>query len=125
MNTTKIKESDIYELRVASLPTRPTLSPAYGGQGYTSTDLKEAFDMLPLYIIKCFNSLIDDLEGEGIKESVKTGISDGHTLLELFADITDGTFIEYAAAFDGTIHSYLARLRNDVDTIAKRLGIEL
>ena len=62
MNTNKITDSEIESLRVASLPTRPTAATAFGGKGYTATEMKEAFDKLPLRIIRGFNSLIDEIE---------------------------------------------------------------
>lgn len=62
MNTRKITESEINSLKVASLPTRPTAPTAFGGKGYTATEMKEAFDKLPLRIIESFNMLIDEVE---------------------------------------------------------------
>ena len=44
MNTQKITESEIEDIKIASLPTRPTMPQAYGGIGYSSKDMKEAFD---------------------------------------------------------------------------------
>ena len=67
MNTEKITDSEIEQLKVASLPSRPTAPPSFGGRGYTAKEMKEAFDKLPLFIIARLNSLIDDvyrLEGE-------------------------------------------------------------
>jgi|GEM_PF-6133517 len=61
MNTKKILSGEIAQLRVASLPTRPTASADVGGRGYTSTQMKEAFDRLPLFIIDRLNGLIDEL----------------------------------------------------------------
>ena len=62
MNTKKIYDSDIENLRVSSLPTRPTAPTAFGGKGYTATEMKAAFDMLPLYIKDSFNALVGDIE---------------------------------------------------------------
>lgn len=62
MTTQKITDSEIEPLKVASLPTRPTAPTAFGGKGYTATEMKEAFDKLPLRIIKEFNSLIGEIE---------------------------------------------------------------
>ena len=61
MNTTKILPSEITQLKVASLPSRPTASADVGGRGYTATQMKEAFDRLPLFIIERLNDLIDEL----------------------------------------------------------------
>ena len=51
MKAKKIMDSDISALKVASLPTRPTAPKEYGGMGYKATEMKEAFDKLPEYII--------------------------------------------------------------------------
>ena len=64
MTTSKITDSEIESLKISSLPTRPTAPTAFGGQGYTATEMKEAFDKLPLKIIEEFNALIDDI-GKG------------------------------------------------------------
>ena len=61
MNTEKITESEIEELKISSLPSRPTAPPSFGGKGYTAKEMKEAFDKLPLFIIERLNSLIDDI----------------------------------------------------------------
>ena len=70
MNTRKITESDIAPLKISSLPTRPTAPTAFGGKGYTATEMKEAFDKLPLKIIESFNSLIDDIEYGALAEAI-------------------------------------------------------
>ena len=64
MTTSKIIDSEIESLKISSLPTRPTAPTAFGGKGYTATEMKEAFDNLPLKIIEKFNALIDDI-GKG------------------------------------------------------------
>ena len=61
MKTTKIIEDEIKDLKVASLPTRPTADSAFGGKGYSASDMKAAFDKLPLFIISRFNSLLEDI----------------------------------------------------------------
>ncbi len=70
MNTTKITNSEIDALKVASLPTRPTAPTAFGGKGYTATEMKEAFDKLPLRIIEEFNSLIDEIKNGALAEAL-------------------------------------------------------
>lgn len=64
MNTKQITESEIAALKISALPTRPTLPSQYGGRGYTASDMKAAFDRLPLFIIERLNLLIDELNGE-------------------------------------------------------------
>ena len=96
MKTKKITESELKDLKIASLPTRPTAPSAFGGRGYTAEDMKAAFDKLPLLAIARINSLIDDVTGEdGIVTAIPTGLSEEHTLAMLFADIVSGAFAEY------------------------------
>ncbi|MBQ8381341.1 MAG: hypothetical protein IJY18_05550 [Clostridia bacterium] len=61
MKTSKITESEIADLKISSLPTRPTAPASFGGRGYTAKDMKAAFDKLPLFIIERLNSVIDDI----------------------------------------------------------------
>ena len=61
MKSTKITENDIKNLKVASLPSRPTAPVAAGGAGYTSNQMKAAFDRLPLFIVDKINDIIDDI----------------------------------------------------------------
>ena len=70
MNTKKIPDSEIESLKVASLPTRPTAPTAFGGKGYTATQMKEAFDKLPLRIIEEFNLLIDEIKNGALGEEI-------------------------------------------------------
>lgn len=112
MNTKKILNEEIKDLRVSSLPSRPTAPSAFGGRGYTSAQMKEAFDRLPVFIIERFNSLLDDVsrEGEGgIADEIKTGISEGHTLRELFSDVLDGSFASYLTVGEETLEEYERR----------------
>jgi hypothetical protein len=128
MKSKKITDADISEMKISSLPTRPTYPQAFGGRGYTASDMKEAFDKLPLYIIECFNRLIEDITGEGgesVSDSIKTGINETHTLSDLFSDIISGAFIMYAAGPDGKLGEYLLNLRTDVDTIAEKIKLNL
>lgn len=128
MKSKKITEADIADKKVASLPTRPTAPAAFGGKGYTPTELKEAFDKLALYVIERYNELIDDISGtpgNSITDEIKTGIKDGHTLADMFADVKSGEFIDYLAGPEGTLAEYLATLRADVNKIAAKTGISL
>ena len=70
MNTKKILDSEIESLSVASLPTRPTAPTAFGGSGYTASEMKAAFDMLPLRIIEGFNSLITEIENGAMLDAL-------------------------------------------------------
>lgn len=128
MKTKRITDADISDLKISSLPTRPTAPQAFGGKGYTAQEMKEAFDKLPLFIIERLNTLIDDLTGEADKSvatAIKTGIADSHTLADLFSDIESGNFITYTAAPTGSLGEYLLKLRADIDTVAQALKIKL
>ena len=60
--------------------------------------MKAAFDALPLFIIERLNALLDDLSAEGagaVSSEIKTGLSEGHTLYEMFSDIGNGGFASY------------------------------
>lgn len=128
MKVTKITNGDIADKTVASLPTRPTLPSAFGGRGLSASEVKEAFDKLPLYIVEKFNGLIDDIRGENggsIADAIPTGIQDSHTLLELFEDIKNGSFAAYLAVEGGTLAEYLFKLRADIDAIAASLKLTI
>ena len=98
MKAKKIYNSDIEGLLISSLPTRPTLSYSRGGAGYSASDMKAAFDKLPLLIIEKYNNLIDDVHalGDGsLASDIPTGIKDGHTLGALFEDLASGELATY------------------------------
>ncbi|MBR2650229.1 MAG: hypothetical protein IKD45_01060 [Clostridia bacterium] len=120
MKATKITESEIADLKVSSLPSRPTAPSAFGGRGYTAQQMKEAFDKLPLYIIGKFNALLSDIasvEDDAISATMPTGITVGHTLRNMFFDITDGKFAQYLALGEETLASYRERLSEWMDEI--------
>ena len=126
MNTTKILDSEISDLKIASLPSRPTAPTAFGGKGYTSVEMKAAFDKLPLFIIKRFNTLLEDIAavGEGsLSAESPTGISENHTLLNLFSDITSGHFPSYLSMGEETLAEMKARLTDENTSFEERLTI--
>lgn len=119
MKATKILEEDISDLKVSSLPTRPTESRGFGGGGYSASEVKAAFDKLPLYIVEKFNALIDDIMalGEGsLADSIQTGIDDSHSLADMFKDIENGRFCNYLMFGGESIASQIVRIK-------KALGI--
>ena len=79
MKAKHITESEMQPLRIASLPTRPTAPSSFGGKGYTSTQMKEAFDLLPSLIASRYNDLLDDI-GDGAVAEIM--MLDGITLAE-------------------------------------------
>lgn len=126
MKATTITENEIKNLKVASLPTRPTSPKSFGGNGYTATQMKEAFDKLPLFIIERFNALISDILDTGadsIAHEIATGIKSGHTLSDMFEDISNGSFLNYVMLDNISLLRHFIALRKDTDAILKRLGM--
>ena len=124
MNTTKILDSEISGLKIASLPSRPTAPTAFGGKGYTSTEMKAAFDKLPLFIIKRFNTLLEDIstEGEGsLASEIPTGISEGHTLSNLFSDVISGELPFYLSMGEETLLEMKERLERERSSADERI----
>ncbi len=113
MNTEKITNAEIEDKLISSLPTRPTSPALYGGGGLSSSEMKAAFDKLPLHIAEKFNSLLDDIAalGDGsLASEIPTGLAEGHTLSDLFADIENGD-LAWRIKVDGeSLYSLLARL---------------
>ena len=126
MKTYKIIESERSDLKIASLPRRPTAPTAFGGKGYTQDQMKAAFDKLPLLIIERFNSLLDDIEREGegsIAESIKTGLEENHALKNFFDDIKNGNLATYLAVGNTTLIEKIYRLGEDIEQIKEHLNI--
>ena len=113
MNTKTITYDEIRDLTVASLPTRPTADPIYGGEGYSAEEVKRAFDRLPLYVIDRLNMLIEDAGrlGEGsLASEIPTGLKDGHSLAQLFSDIENGNIASYIKIGGESLAEVIARL---------------
>ena len=117
----KVVFSDEYEhLKVASLPSNPTASVEFGGLGYNSNQMKEAFDALPLFILKKFNRLIDDITTDpeiSISGELRTGIEQAPRLSDIFAHITDGQLASYLTVGEESLATHIARLREDIDEV--------
>ena len=113
MNATKITAEELALTTVAALPPRPNAPGAFGGAGYTSSDLKKVFDRLPLLLAERYNSLLDDVEtvGEGsLAASIPTGISEDHTLSDLFSDVKNGNLAAYMKIGDKSLYSIINSL---------------
>ena len=126
MNTKKILESEVENLKISSLPNRPTASKSYGGGGLSAQEVKAAFDSLPLFVAERLNSLIGDIEsaGEGkIGESIKTGLDTGHCLSDFFADVKNGNLASYMAIGDGTLVEKIHEISADIDAIKAKLNM--
>lgn len=113
MTAKKISGEEIADIKVASMPTRPSEECPYSYDGYGPEEIKAAFDRLPLYIIERYNRLIDDIESEGeesLAAAMKTGIREGHTLSDLYTDITNGNMASYLTVGGESLASVISRL---------------
>lgn len=123
MKATKILDSEIKDLKVSSLPNRPAAPAASGGKGYSSAEIKAAFDRLPLCIIEHFNLLIDDIGalGEGsLAAEIKTGITDSHSLNELFSDIANGKLLTYLNAGECSLAMLLVDIQERLTRLEEK-----
>jgi hypothetical protein len=127
MKTKKINESEISPLKISALPSRPTLPTQYGGKGYSASDMKNAFDALPLLIIERLNSLFDDISAtadEGIATEICTGNELLPKLTDIFSGIDSGRLCEALTLSNGDSLAFVIfTLLNDVKNIKSRLGI--
>ena len=125
MKATKILNSEISDLKIASLPSKPTAPMALGGKGYSAKEMKEAFDRLPMFIIGRYNDLMDDISDTGpdsLAASIKTGIKNDHTLRSLFSDITTGELATYFNIFGESLVSHLIGIKSDIAYVKERLA---
>ena len=124
MKAKKIYNSDIADILISSLPTRPTASREYGGMGYSAAEMKAAFDKLPLYIIENFNALLSDVEASGdnsLAAAIPTDIKEGHTLYTLFEDIRTGELAAYFGILGKSLLSHLISIYAELDAIKEKL----
>jgi len=125
MYTRLITDTEIEDLKVSSLPSRPTAPKSFGGKGYTASEMKAAFDRLPLLIINRFNTLFEDIRGgkeRSVAGEIRTFIKEDHTLLDLFNDITSGEFASYASFLGENLSQFLLTLRTELDTVKAAMG---
>ena len=123
MTTKKITSEEISAHAVESLPTRPTESTAFGGRGYTSTEMKAAFDRLPKLVIERFNNLIDDIEGGDILNDIKIANENMPTVGDLIDGMNDERLASAITVFGTSLKLVLHNLRDDVNTLMNTLGI--
>lgn len=122
MKAKKITSAEINSCKVSALPTRPTSSNLYGGSGYSAKDLKAAFDKLPLLLAERYNALYDDIYADrdsSIAQGMMTGIYQGHTLTDMFYEITNGGFAGYLSVGDG---NSLANELYEIKEAIRKLG---
>ena len=125
MQSKKIEEAEVIGLKVSSLPTRPTAKEAFGGKGYSASEMKAAFDKLPEYILEKLNLLIEDLlrEGEGsYVGSFKTGISENYSLQNLIDGIMNGELARLLMISDKSLYDTLREIESKIEAINERLG---
>ena len=122
----KIAPEKIKELSISSLPTYPNTPASAGGAGYSSADIKQAFDALTLYVIEKYNDLVDAIKAEGegsITEEIHTGLGAGHTLSKLLNDIFSGSFAIYMRVNGTSLTTVLNRLDARLRKVEEELGL--
>lgn len=120
----KITQEKVRELSVSSLPTRPNAPNGYGGVGYSSADMKGAFDALTLHVIKAFNSLIDAIHEEGdgsLADAIPTGILEDHDLAGMFRDVKNGNFASYLIIGNKSLAITLQEIKEELTAIKEKL----
>ena len=125
MKAKTILYDDIADIRISSLPSHPTAPRALGGMGYSSKEMKAAFDKLPLCIIERYNALIEDIGDVGedsLAAAVPTGIKKRHTLSNLFDDIVSGELATYFNIFGESLISHLISIKNDIDSLKTKVN---
>ena len=104
MFTKIIQESEIEPIAIASLPTRPTATTAFGGKGYTANEMKACFDALPRLAIERLNQLITEL-GDGLIEGTVRDIDmergDGYAFSDFIEDFGRGTLVNVLTLGEG------------------------
>lgn len=117
MSISPITQSELNRLKVAALPARPNASGAFGGLGYSSAELRAAFDRLPELLVSRYNALVEAISAAGeasLCGAIPTGIhaADGreYTLADLLAHICDGTFATYLRVGGSYLDLVLAAL---------------
>lgn len=128
MQSKIISDEEVSDLKVASLPSRPTAKEAFGGRGYSATEMKKAFDKFPEFILEKLNLLIEELTREGEDSyvgSFKTGVTETHTLARLIGDIMSGELASYLMVNGNSLIECIGTLESDVAHIKERLGDKL
>ena len=123
MTTKKITSDEITQNAIASLPTRPTASVAFGGKGYTSGEMKEAFDRLPKLVIERFDLLLSDLSDGQILIDIPTDIEGLPSVRDLIQGIENEELSAAITVFGTSLRSFLLKLREDVDALMSYAGM--
>ena len=125
MKSKKITAEEAATLAISALPTRPTAATSYGGAGYTSKEMKEAFDKLPMLIIERLNALIDDMTSGEIADAIPTKHHNLPTLAALINGIDSGALAASLTVGSETLVAAISSLRADVNMIAAAVGVAL
>ena len=124
MTTKQISNDEYSPLKIANLPTRPTAPQEFGGKGYSPSELKRAFDALPMLAINRINQLISDICAEGensVATEIKSGIERGHSLSQFFIDLKSGEAASYIQVFDSTLADCLSDIQAQIGEIKEIL----
>lgn len=122
----EITKEKVNELSVSSLPTRPTAPTSSGGAGFSAKEMKNAFDALTLHVIEKFNELIRAIKDTGessLLSEIPSGLSDGHTLLDMLEDITSGDFVSYVNVRGKSLATRISEMESTLETVKERLRI--
>lgn len=126
MTAKKLTEAEMQPLRISSLPTRPTAPTAFGGRGYTTTEMKAAFDLLPNLIAERLNALIDDVTSGELAAAIPNGdCPELPTLKDLLSGIKSGALADAVTVLDESLTSVITSLREDINKLAESIGVTL
>lgn len=117
MSIRTIELIDYKNRLISNLPTRPNASPSnFGGGGLSASQMKKAYDAMPLFIIARFNELIDYINGKGdarleddildaikdvLASKVETKIEGIATLSDFFESVESGDLAKAIRVSDG------------------------
>ena len=88
--------------------------------------MKNAFDALTLHVIEKFNELIRAIKDTGessLLSEIPSGLSDGHTLLDMLEDITSGDFVSYVNVRGKSLATRISEMESTLETVKERLRI--
>ena len=128
MKANKIEAEEIKEMLVSSLPTRPTAPRSQGGMGYGASQMKGAFDRLPMHLVERYNDLLEDVGKVGedsLAAAIPTGIKDAHSLADLFCDVESGAVATYLTFLGKSLFEHISYIYSELDDIRKALGKEV
>ena len=122
MNSKIIEEREVRELKVSSLPTRPTAREAFGGRGFSAGDMKAAFDRFPEYILAKLNLLIEDLLRQGEDSyvgSYKANENDNFNLQQVMEGITSGELADRIYVQGQSLASKIWELEYEIEELKR------